>query len=169
MEITIKLEREDWNLFQSQLEKELPKTVKSWTNSFWFNIVLWAVIAFTIMSVFESKGRFHWPTAGVVSAFFILLIALFFINLSKVKKAYAPSEDGVFIGEHTFIFDSDGIKSTGRGYTGDHSWSLVKRIERVNGMILVYLDTAFAYVFPESKLDNPDEFYAYINEQHKKI
>lgn len=169
MHISIKLELEDWLQFQSYIEKELSKAVKSWTDSFWFNFVLWAVIAFFFMSVFQNTSEIHWPTAGVVSAFFILLFILFFFNLAKLKKAFAPSESGVFIGEHHFVFDEDGIKSKGQGYEGSHDWSIVKRIERTNGMILIFLDTAYAYVFPESKLENPELFYNYINERHEKI
>jgi len=169
MEISIKLEAEDWCQFQSHLEKELPKTVKSWTNSFWFNIVLWAVIAFIIISIFQNTSQIHWPTAGLASVFFIFLFALFIFNLVKLKKAYAPSESDVFIGEHYFLFDEKGINTKGQGYAGRHSWSIVKKIERTNGMILIYLDTAYAYMFPESKLDDPDQLYSYINEQYKKI
>ncbi|MDY6857430.1 MAG: hypothetical protein SWO11_22540 [Thermodesulfobacteriota bacterium] len=33
-------------------------------------------------------------------------------------------------------------------------------------MIRIFLDTALAYVFPEAKLENPDEFYRYISEQY---
>lgn len=29
-------------------------------------------------------------------------------------------------------------------------------------MILIFLDTIHAYVFPEGKLDRPDEFYEYV-------
>ena len=169
MEILIKLEMEDWKLFQLHLEKELPKTIKSWTNSLWFNLILWAVIAFIFMSIFHNTSQIHWPTAGFVSVFFILLFSLFIFNLTKVRKAYAPSENGVFIGEHKFTFNEEGIKTTGHGYEGSHNWSIVKKIDRVNDMILIYLDTAYAYVFPENKLENPDEFYKYINEQYKKI
>lgn len=169
MEILIKLELEDWNLFQLHLEKELPKTIKSWTNSFWFNIILWAVISFIAMSIFHNISQIHWPTVGFTSIFFILFFGLFIFNLSKLRKAYAPSENGVFIGEHKFIFNEEGIKTTGQGYEGSHNWSVVKKIDRVNNMILIYLDTAYAYVFPENKLENPDQFYNYINEQYKKI
>lgn len=169
MEISIKLEVQDWSKFQSHLEKELPKTVKSWTNSSWFNIILWAVIAFAFMSIFEYIGEIHWPTAGFVTVFFVLFFALFLFNMAKLKKAYAPSENGVFVGEHTFVLDDEGIKSKGQGYEGNHAWTIVKRIERANGMILIYLDTANAYVFPENKLENPDLFYTYIKEKNKKI
>ncbi|MEW8587059.1 MAG: YcxB family protein [Candidatus Thiodiazotropha sp.] len=166
----IKLEVGDWYKFQSYLEKEIPRrTAKSWMNGFWFNLVLWGVIAFFFMAIFQNTGDFHWPTAGVASAFFILMFILFIFNLTKFKKAYAPSENGVFVGEHRFVFDEEGIKSQGQGYKAMHSWSLVQRIERSNGMIFIFMDSAYAYVFPESKLKNPEEFYKYINEQYKKI
>jgi len=169
MDISIKLEVKDWYQFQSYLEKAIPKTAKSWTNSFWFNLVLWAVLAFFFMTIFQNTGEVHWPSAGVASAFFIFMFILFIFNLNKFKRACAPSENGVFVGEHRFVFDEEGIKSKGQGYEASHSWSLVQRIERTNGMILIFLDTAYAYVFPETKLKNPEEFYNYINEQYEKI
>ena len=126
-----------WKLFQLHLEKVLPKTIKSWTNSFWFNIILWAVIAFIFMSIFHNTSQIYWPTAGFVSVFFILLFGLFIFNLTKIRKAYAPSENGVFIGEHKFIFSEEGIKTTGQGYEGSHNWSIVKKIDRISDIILI--------------------------------
>ncbi|MCP4551300.1 MAG: YcxB family protein [Bacteroidetes bacterium] len=169
MNISIKLEVKDWYQFQSYLEKEIPKTMKSWTNSFWFNLVLWAVLGFVFMLIFQNTGKVHWPTVGVVSTFFILMFALFVFNLYKYKRACAPSKSGVFIGEHRFIFDEEGIKAQGQGYESSHNWTLVQRIERANGIIIIFLDTAYAYIFPESKLENPEQLYNYINEQYKKI
>jgi len=43
----------------------------------------------------------------------------------------------------------------------------MQKIERAQGMIIIYLDTVFGYVFPESKLDDPDGFYKYISEHFK--
>ncbi|MCF6262972.1 MAG: YcxB family protein [Xanthomonadales bacterium] len=169
MDISIKLEVEDWYQFQSYLAKELPKAVKSWTNSFWFGLIVWAAIAILFMSVSQITSEFHWPTASIVSVFFILLFALYIFNLIKFKKACAPSEAGAFIGDHQFVFDEEGIKSQGYGYEGKHSWLLVQRIERTNGMILIFLDTAYAFVFPESKLEDPEQLYNYIIEQYKNI
>lgn len=167
MEISIKLEADDWRKFQLYIEKELPKTVKSWTDGFWFNVILWTVITLIFLSLFQNSAKFHWPTAGFVSVIFIVMFALFIFNLVKQRKAYAPSEDGAFIGEHTFIFDEKGIRTKGKGYDGSHNWSIVKRIERVNGMLLIFLDTAYAFVLPESKLENPESLYNYISEQYK--
>ena len=168
MKISVKLDKEDWKKFQQHLEKELTKTIKSGTNGFWFNLVTWAVIAFVFLSIFQNINKIHWPTAGFVSVFFILFLSLFFYNLSKIRKAYEPSEDGVFVGEHKFDIDKEGIKTKGHDYVGHHSWSIVKKIERVDNMIIIYLDTAYAYVFPEQQLDDPDQFYNYINEQYKR-
>jgi len=55
------------------------------------------------------------------------------------------------------------------GYEASHRWSVVKRIERANGMILIYLDTACAYVLPENKLEDPSRLFNYLNEEYKKI
>ena len=46
---------------------------------------------------------------------------------------------GHAVGEHRFVFDEQGIKSSGPGYEGVHKWDIVKRIERVNGMILIFV------------------------------
>jgi hypothetical protein len=167
MEISIQLEAEDWRQFQKYLAKELPKTVKPRTGSFGFNVILWTVITFMFFVIFQNTEEFHWPTAGFVAVIFIVVFALFIYNLVQQGKAYAPAEDGVFVGEHHFVFDEKGIATKGKGYEARHSWSTVKRIERVNGMILIFLDTAYAFVLQESKLDNPETLYNYISEQYK--
>ena len=167
MEISIKLEAEDWRKFQQYLEKELPKTVKPVTGSFGFNVILWTAMTFTFFVIFQNTEEFHLPTAGFVTVVFILMFGLFIYNLVQQGKAYAPSEDGVFVGEHTFIFDEKGIATKGKGYEGTHRWSIVKRVARANGMILIFMDTAYAYVLPESKLENPEALYNYISEQYK--
>ena len=165
MEILINLEKDDWKIFQSHIEKELRKSVKSWTDSFVFNVVLWAVLTSIFLSVFNMMYQFHWPTAFSVATFFVVFIISLIMDSIKLKKAFMPSEKGVFVGQHHFIFDNEGIKSKGKGYEGFHDWTIVKKIERSKGMILIYLDTTYAYVFPEKKLDNPDNFFNYINEQ----
>ena len=65
-----------------------------------------------------------------------------------------------------FKFSEQGISITSEGYKTDCSWGVVKKIERAQGMILLYLDTVYAYILPESKLGDPDDFYAYIKAQH---
>lgn len=169
MEIQIDLQKEDWKLYQAYLEKELPKHHKTWMDSFWVNLFGWMVIAIVFMTVFQQNSNFHWPTAISVAVFFVLISAIFFFNMLKIRKAFEPLESGVFCGSHKFTFSSEGIASEGNGYNGCHSWEIVKKIERSSGMILIYLDKVYAYVFPETKLDNPDEFYQFISEQYSNV
>lgn len=169
MEIQINLQKEDWKLYQSYIEKELPKKQKTWMDSIWVNMFVWMVVAIVFMTILRNISHFHWPTAASVAIFFVLISALFFFNIFKIRKAFEPQESGTFCGSHRFIFSGEGIASKGKGYEGRHSWEIVKKIERAPGMILIFLDTAYAYVFPESKLDNPDKFYNYISEQYSNV
>ena len=168
MEITINLDREDWKNYQKYIDRELPKSVKSTFKSFLSNLVLWFFLALGFMFVFQHVGAFDWPTAITVGVVFLIFFALFIINMLKIKKAYEPSEKGVFVGKHKFIFNEEGIVSSGNGYEGNHSWQIIKKIVRSDGMIILFLDTAFAFIFPEKKLDNPDELYRYIEEKFDK-
>jgi hypothetical protein len=169
MEIQITLQKEDWKLYQSYIEKALPKQQKTWMDSFWINLFVWMGLAMVFMAIFQSFSHFHWPTAASVAIFFVLIFVLFLFNMFKIRKAFEPLESGIFCGRHKFTFTSDGIITEGKGYEGHHSWEIVKKIERAPGMILIYLDKVYAYVFPESKLDDPDEFYNYISEQYSNV
>jgi len=169
MEIQITLQKEDWSLYQGYIEKELPKHLKTWMDSFWINMLIWMVISFVFLFIFNQYSSFHWPTAVSVGAFFIIMFALFIFNMFKIRKAFEPSDAGIFCGNHVFSFDEHGINSEGDGYKGRHSWTMVKKIERAQGMILIYLDTAYAYMFPESKLKDPDGFYKFISDQYSNV
>ncbi len=169
MEIKLNLRKEDWMLFQAHVEKELPKQIKTWMDSFWASLVIWIVVVTISMTLFQYSGEAHWPTAIGTAIFFILIFVSVFANMFKMRKAFEPLEDGVFCGDHTFTFSGEGIASEGRGYKGHHSWEIVKQIERTPEMILIYLDKAYAYVFPVSRLDSPDEFFKYISEQWSNV
>jgi len=166
MEVQITLQREDWSTYQSYITKALPRKYRTWMDSFWANTAILTIFAIVFMLIFRRHNNFHWPTAISTGIFFSLLVALFFFNLYKIRKAFVPQENGIFCGTHKFTFSDEGIASEGKGYVGHHSWEIVHRIEREQGMILIYLDTAYAYVFPESKLADPDGFYRYVSERY---
>ena len=168
MHIQITLDKEDWKSFLSHVEKELAKNTKNWTDSILFNVAIWAIIAFTIMFLIKRSGEVHWPTASGVAALFVIFIIIFFARMVKLRNASAPSEDGIFLGEHEYIFDDDGINSKGKYYESSHKWASVMKIERANGIIIIYLDTLFAFILPEKKLDNPNKIYEFICGKYKK-
>lgn len=162
MEKTFRYEKEDWKKFQSYMEKYACKSNKMWFESLWFNFFSWLVIGFVFFSFFQSKKVFDWPTAGIVAFFFILVYAQLILSGMKVRRLCAPSEGGLFIGEHRFKFDENCIYSEGSGYTATHNWSVVKRIIKTDEAIYLFLDNAYAYIFPLSQIEDFDCFYTYI-------
>lgn len=169
MEVEITYEKDDWSKFQGFLEKEIPRRIKtSWDNVF-VSILVWALIGAIAMYMFRQFEKFHWPSAGYVSALAVIIFTLFFRHLIKMKSAFAPSESGCFIGSHRFIFNASGIESKGSGYNAFHSWSTVKEIVRGNGLIMIFIDTAQAFIFPEHKLDDHDGLFNYLKECNKQL
>ena len=166
MEVEIDLEQSDWSKYQAYVEKALPAESKNASGKRWMNILLW-VLTILFLLALNFIEHFDWPTATFVSLVFISLFGAVIVQLRVASKAFAPAADGVFCGHHKFNFTEDGIASSGRGYHGLHSWKLVKKIVRSEGMILIFLDTIFAYVLPESKLPNPDELFDYVTRQHQ--
>ncbi|UHQ53848.1 MULTISPECIES: YcxB family protein [Microbulbifer] len=163
MEQVFRYQREDWEKFQSFLEKDLCRSTKMWHERPWFNVTLWFIIALVFLTFFQDGSEFSWPTAGIVGFFFILIFTQVILAGLKLKKLCAPSEEGMFIGEHRFKFDEEGIHSQGKGYSATHNWSVVKRAVKTDGAIYLFLDNAYAYIFPLSQLEDPGKFYDYVD------
>ena len=79
-----------------------------------------------------------------------------------------PLKEGTLVGRHEFVFDENGIHSEGKGYKSFHSWKIVKSVRYEKGIIMIFLDKAYAFIFPDDQLDNPDDFYMRINQLHAK-
>lgn len=165
MEVEITYEKEDWLKFQKFLEKEIPKRIKTpWDNTF-VSIAVWIVIGVISMFLFRQVSDvFHWPTAGFVATIAAILFVLFINYMNRIKNAFAPSETGCFIGNHKFTITESGIESNGSGYNGFYAWSVVKEIVRDNGLIMLFIDTSNALVFPEYKISNPETLYNHVQE-----
>jgi len=163
MEILLNLEREDWEVFQSYTQREISRGVKSSSGGFWRSVLFLSVMSLIALFYFQGSREFHWPTATFVALIFTLIAAQFLYNLNKVKDASAPGDEGPFCGRHRLVISEDGISSEGNGYAGLHDWTTINKIERSDGLIMLYIDTLFAFIFPESKLEDPDALFAYVN------
>lgn len=163
IQVTITLEEDDWFAFQFYLEKTLAKDVKPRNTGAWFYMLMGSVIAVIVMFVFLLGPAIDGYTAGIVSAVFIALVFGFVLYVKKLRWLSAPAQGGIFTGEHHFVFDQDGIDSKGKGCSAHHDWSAVLRIARGSGLIMIFLDTTFALVFPEKKLDDPDRFFGQLS------
>ena len=166
MEIVIDLKKEDWRCYQSYMEKALRKRQQGWRDSLGVNLLLSMIAGMAFMYLFQAFSHFHWPTAIAVAALFVLLFALFYLDMLRIRNACEPLESGTFCGTHRFTFSEHGVTTEGNGYSSHHSWEAVKKIDRASGMILIFLDRVYAFVFPESKLDDPEKLYQRISELH---
>lgn len=166
MHIEINLDQSDWSRYQTFVEKTLPAASKNAQSKRWLNVLLW-VLTIGFLLALNFIERFDWPTATFVSLVFISFFGALVVQLKDARKAFEPAVDGVFCGHHKFTFTEEGIATSGHGYHGQHSWDLVKKIVRVEGMILIFLDTIYAYVLPESKLANADALFDYVTRQHR--
>ena len=163
MQIKVNLQEQDWLAFQRHIARSAAKKNNAGNSKFWKELFTWMAIAIIFTITFQVVGALHWPTVVAVSVIFIVLIALYLINLRGIRSAFKPSQEGIFCGEHEFNFHDDGFDVHGKGYHSHMQWCIVKRIERTNGMILMYLDSFQASIIPERDLDNPDELYQFIS------
>jgi len=164
----IKLDKKDWYNFQSYLCRTLSKKGRTWIDNFWVNIGIWIVIGFLASIYIKKYGDIHWPTFILVAILVSIFFALNKYSAIVKSKVFDPSSEGTFCGLHTFTLSEFGIESKGQGYVSQHSWDVVKHVERQNDVIIIFIDTAFAYVFPESKLKDPDLVYNFTMEQFNK-
>jgi len=168
MEIVINLDKEDWKKFVRYLGRELSKANRSCGKDFFFAFFYWMIVGLIILLMQKFVGGFHWPTAGIAFVVFVFILLFLIIDRKRNKNPFEPSAEGMFVGEHKFIFDERGAQMQGKGYESKYIWTAFKKIERAQGMILIYVDTAMAFIFPETKLSNPDEFYNFIAKHYSK-
>lgn len=166
MNIEITYTPNDWLTYQKYLCKELARSNKTVIDSFWFNLILWMLLSLGFLTLFERLGEPHWPSFALALLFFFVLGAYATFQSLRLRNAFKPSEEGSFVGTHNFDFARHGISVQGKGYHSVHSWDIVHRVHRANGQIMIFHDTAAAFVFPEDRLENPDSFYAHLLELH---
>ena len=165
MELKLKLEKEDWLAFNRYLCKKIAAKNKTVFDNFFINIFLWMIIGFAIIFTAKQFGGFHWPTAVITSIVFLLFYFVLFIKQKKLQAAIEPMENGSFCRELEYKISEEGITTR----DGTISWDLILHIERAQGMIMLYLDSAFALIFPEQKLEDPDKFYECVSSLHSNV
>ncbi len=163
MEIDLTLTSEEWYQFQKYVQRKKMKELKGVLDGFGSNLILWGGLTFVFVILFAFIERFHYPTAIFCLVTCATVVGLFFINSHRLQRAFAPSENGTFVGVHRFIFDAQGIHCEGKDYKSSYAWRAVKDIIRANGMIMLFIDTAHAFIFPETQLKDPDGFLSTVS------
>jgi len=140
------------------IQRKKQKELKGVIGGFRANFILWFSLTSIFVFLFTFIDRFHYSTAIFCIVIFSTILSLFCWNINRFQKTFVPSENWTIVGKHCFTFDEKGIHSEGKGYRSFHEWNTVKSIIWENGMILLFIDTAYAFVFPETQLSDPDGF-----------
>lgn len=159
MNIKIKYEKSDWKAFRKCLKGMISTPRRSLLDRIVPAIAFWMVMGIIATFYYEKVTMFHIPTA-ILSI--VLMMAVFVSQSYRVKrrlKFYEPSENGDFLGEHEFQFEETSFKTISRSSECQYKWDVVLKIERAEGMIMLFVDSARAFILPENQLDNPDDIY----------
>ena len=168
MELEIEYELADWLDFQSYIEKAIYKESKQWWDSMWVKITVWFIVFFLFFAFFQSDINFSWPTAGLVASVLVFYYALMVLNGMKAKRACQPIAGGVFLSRHKFIISDDGIKTIGTAYEAIHKWDIVRRIEKTDKALYLFIDSIHAFIFPLSKVSSIESLEALIKKNVTK-
>ena len=168
MELEINYELSDWLEFHKFLERRICRDSRAWWDSLWVSFLVWFLVAFSFFTFFQSNAEFSWPTAFIVALVSLYFVTQLVLGAIKVKRACQPMASGTFLGHHKFIVGEGGIKSTGADYEATHNWSAVQRVENTDKAIYVFIDSSSAFIFPRSKVENPEELLAVINKNVTK-
>lgn len=166
MNIEITYTPDDWLSYQKYLCKELARSNRTVMDSLWFNLILWLLLSFGLLTMFEQLGEPHWPSVVLTLLFCSVLGAYALFQSRRLRNAFKPSKEGSFVGTHSYEFTRNGISVRGKGFHTVHSWDTVHSVRRANGQIMIFIDTAAAFIFPEDRLENPDKLYAHLLKLH---
>jgi hypothetical protein len=164
VEIDIDLKKEDWSRFIKYIQKKKQRDVKGVVNGFWKNMILWCILTIIFIALFKNVGKLHYPTATFMFVLFAAIGGYYFLHMVQLQKTLAPSENGLFIGKHHFRFDQNGIISESRKAKSHYKWEAILSVVHENDMILLFVDTAYAIVFPEKQVGDPEQFMKQIKE-----
>ena len=157
---TINNELSDWRLYTRYLQKRASQRVTKLSNK--RSLLLFSALFVVTLWTFLHVDYVHMPSIVAACAVSITFFTILIINMFRMAKDYEPAEDGIFVGEKHYVLNEQGIATKSEGYKGVCEWSCVKSVERNSGLIMVFLDSAYAYLFPEAQLDASDEVYEYV-------
>jgi len=159
MEFEIDLTVADWHRFNRYVERRKQKDIKGVVGGFRSHLLLLAILIPLFTVLFLYVKTIHWPSVIFTGTVFSVIVILVVLHLHRLQQALAPSPEGPFVGHHHFIIDAGGIHTRGHGYRSFHEWDSVKTVEREKGLIMLFFDTAMAFIFPEDRLSAPDEVF----------
>ena len=158
---TVTITKQDYLEYSDFAVKRLcvPKNQKN--SGFLKNMIIWFVLAFAYMMVFQIKpisfSDFHWQSALITAIPFLIFIVAFLYETNKFKKLSIPNENGVMIGEKKLEFQSDGIMETYHLGSCFYKWEAIEAIEENKGDLYIFVDKLLALIIPANSFSSESE------------
>ena len=156
MKLVVSVTKRDYQEYSKYTYNRMLGDNQSSAKGFIKNIILWAIIAIIVMSVFNNPlwnheliKSFHFPTALITAAPMLIFITLMVFYIKRIQKLSIPKDDGLLLGSKEIEVDDKGITETNTFGTSYYKWSSVESVEEVNGNVYVYFDTILGYIFPK--------------------
>jgi len=152
------------------------KESKKWFKSSVINFGVWCIVGIVFFSIFQSKGfslsKFHWPTALVILAPFLLFFIVFVVMYKDIQKKSSPKENGPILGKRIVEIDDAGIKDTSAFCTSIYNWKAFEDVVIHEGNVYLILDTMMAQIIPSSAFESQaeaEQFAKDIEELHDNL
>ncbi len=81
----------------------------------------------------------------------------------------APAEGGATLQTNTHKLDEKGLHTVNKSGESLTYWEAIVSVEETENLILVFIDTLQAYIFPKGQLSSEQQILEYIKEQTKNI
>lgn len=170
IEIEIKLE--DWTKFSNYIAKEKTKESAKSPSHIKAFITLIFLIALSVYIFRSLNLTIDKPTAILFINIFLIYFFYFFYfswNQKKFIKTYNPLANGVILRKSYYIFDENGIDIQSDGIKTFYKWKIIEKIEFTDDIVMIYIDTAIALLFPCNQLDDVEKFINMINQYNNKL
>lgn len=162
MEVTLHIDRADWERFQSFLVASLHKGRPFRIDSSSVAILI-AVLA-TAFLVYVVDA--HLQTLVAVTGLFLFGIVVYFWEQAKLRERLQPLDDGWMLGQRRFRFSDDGMIVVSPNSEAFISWNAVRKIERAPGAIYIFVDSVAAFILPDDKVANAEKLYQHITDRY---
>jgi hypothetical protein len=157
---TINISKEDYLKYSSYALKRLWKS-KNKSSGFLRNMIVWFFLAIVFMFVFQIKATtfdsFHWPSAAIAIAPFLIIIVVYYLNMRRLKMLCIPNENGLMIGEKTIEVNAEGITETNPLGNCFYRWKAIEAIEEHEGDIYIFVDNLLALILPSESFSSEEE------------
>jgi hypothetical protein len=82
--------------------------------------------------------------------------ALLFTPFITVVAVWAARRNKLARGPFTYIFDSEGMHTSGQGFSQTIQWSAIPRVRRTKRFLLIFIARARAHCIPLRAVTDPD-------------